>query len=335
MKNMDSILDCEIYRRVGIELEANTPSGEIKRLSKNEAPEGAQYIGALIHDITKERVEIHGWHNTHNNNCWIIKPDSSCGVEICTPILKGWTGLKSLLHVIDGMKGHVSSDGRCSLHAHVNVSDLSIDKIASVISWWIKCELVFMDLMPERRKCNRYCQLIGLSDFIDIDSDYDPELLIELLADQKYYSINTFHLRKDRRKTLEFRFMGNEGCIDSYTAKNWIRLILYFVEVVSVLNMPKPYEYGNQWSSFCWLDPIDVFDLLGFDNPKLLSPGLKQVRDWTLCRLLKNVKSDLIGIWSQTGRKVAISQIEGMYNGESLPLSNEMQENLYSDRYAI
>jgi hypothetical protein len=30
----------------------------------------------------------------------MVKPDSSCGIEICSSILKGWRGLASLIKVI-------------------------------------------------------------------------------------------------------------------------------------------------------------------------------------------------------------------------------------------
>jgi hypothetical protein len=333
---MDALLDCEIYRRFGVEVEVNTPSGEIKKLSKNEAPEGAQYIANIVNKITTQRVEVHGWHSTHNNNCWVVKPDSSCGVEICTPILKGWTGLKLLLNVIDSVHKHVGIDSRCSLHLHVNVEDLDREEIGNILAWWIKCEPVFMDAMVEPRKCNRYCKLIGMCDLFRVEEEYDPYFLVESLADEKYFSVNTFHLAKDKRKTIEFRFMGHEGCVNPYTAKNWIRLLLHFVESAIMNEYPSPYEAGNHWSSLCWLDPIDVYNFLGFNNSQYLSAGLKQVRNWLTYRLMTNTRTTrLPGIWSAKGRKIALEQIDTLYQGETLPSSQNMHEELYSERYAI
>jgi len=193
-----------------------------------------------------------------------------------------------------------------------------------------------MDAMVEPRKCNRYCKPIGLCDLFQADIEYDPYFLVENLADEKYFSVNTFHLAKEKRKTIEFRFMGHEGCINAFTAKNWIRLLLHFVETATTNEYPAPYQEGNAWSSLCWLDPVDVYNFLGFNNPQYLSAGLKQVRNWFTYRLISNARTyKLPGIWSPKGRRIALEQIEGLYKGESLPLSQNMHEELYSERYAI
>jgi hypothetical protein len=75
----------------------------------------------------------------------------------------------------------IQSDNRCSFHVHIDVSDLSEIKLASVISWWIKCEPVFLDSVPAKRKKNQYCQFLGEMDIFDDIEDglMSPELVVQ------------------------------------------------------------------------------------------------------------------------------------------------------------
>lgn len=330
---MDNIIDCEIYRRFGVEIEVNTPSGEIKKLGKKEAPEGAQYLANIINKTTNTRVEVHGWHQTHNNNKWVVKPDSSCGVEICTPIMKGWYDLKSLVQVIDNLGDKIDADTRCSLHVHVNLEDLSEEDIGKILAYWVKCEAVFIDSVPDRRKKNRYCQYIGVSSLFDLHEYTDPKTLLILLSDNKYYTINTFHLGNRDRKTMEFRLLENTGCLDPFMTKNWVRLVLHFVETAINSDFPGDFEKGNPWTSLMWLDPHDVFKFLQFDQPKLLSDGMKQVRNWFLQRLVDNCKSELSGPYSDNMRTVAHKEIRELARTLQ-PCGESLEEQLYSDKYS-
>ena len=76
--------------------------------------------------------------------------------------------------------------------------------------------------------------------------------------------------------------------------------------------MPVEYVPNNRWSGYCWLDPIDVFEFLGFMPDQYeLSPGLQEVRDWFLKRLQTNIKNpDMDGVLGDKGRKIAKEQIE-------------------------
>lgn len=332
--------DCKSYRRFGIEIEINTPSGEIKPLAKKEAPEGARYVANIIQKTTKQRVEIHGWHLTHNNNCWLVKPDSSCGIEVCSPIMKGWQDLKSLLEVIQAFSEDsvIKADRRCSFHIHVNVGDLRVTELGAVLGHWVKCEPVFFDTVPSFRKKNRYCQYIGISDLFEHNVRYDPDDIINMLSSVKYYSVNTFHLKKEKRKTIEFRIAENDICLDPFMAKNWVRLILHFIECTRK-PFPKPYKEGDQWSGLLWLDPHDVFKLLGFDRPDL-SDGLQQVKQWLIGRLSVNgYDSKLTGVWSNAARQVAYSQVQEIMQANEMEYGYYMPRDplyhLYDDKFAI
>lgn len=338
MDSTKEILSLDSNRRFGVEIEINAFDMRSRPFVEGDLPEGIQYVGNLIQKITEERVLIHAWGNDHHNDVWIVKPDGSCGMEVCTPVMKGWNGLIRTCKVIDEFSKNekITSDQRCSFHVHVDVSDLNEWQLASVITWWVKCEPVFLDSVPACRKKNQYCQCLGQTDIFDNIEDglFPPEVLLVKLGRCKYYTINTFHYHNKKRKTIEFRIMDNECCLDPWMAKNWIRLIIHFVESAIKRGIPIRYEFGNKWSGYSWLDPFDVFDFLGFSGEYDLSPGLQQVKSWFITRLHTHSKNlGLRGVMSDVGRKISQEQIDLMY--DVLPIQEVCKEDLYGDKFRI
>ena len=337
---MDSpLFDCRSYRRFGVEIEINTLDGSVKRpdTEHGEIALGADLLAHIVHKTTGDRVEVQHWDYIHNNKDWIIKHDISCGMEINSPVLKGWTGLKKLIQVVDMIsKSSLNADERCSLHVHINIADLNKRQLASVIAYYIKCEHVLFDSFPDHRKSNRYCQFLGMSDMFSHDQYLDAGDLINKVSNTKYYSLNTYHFMRgggftennQRRLSVEIRMAENKGCIDPFFVKNWVRLLLHFFDVTKSLPLPYNYIDGDPWSGLLWLDTPDVFRLLGFDNEDQLSNGMKQVRGWFISRLKENTLCELPGIWSKAGR---------YKNWDDIPNESEViDENaLYGEKYII
>lgn len=314
---MDSLLTCKKNRRFGIEIELNSLDGDLARPKYNDKmPEGSRLLASLVRKATREGVEIMDWDYTNNNDCWIIKPDMSCGIELCSPILKDGWGMDRLLWVIDAIReSKLNADDRCSLHIHVNVGDfvsfphgwLESKELTSVVCHWIKCEPVFLDAMPPKRKINTYCPAIGMTDLVQHDTRCDNRV-VDRLSHIKYYTINMYHMRQGRRPTIEFRIADNEACIDPVYARNWIRLILHFVEMTKYLLPLRRYRQGDSDSGLVWLDPLRVFQLLGFDRP--LDCELMEVRGWFLERIKKyNQEFGLPGAFSGEGRSIARDEV--------------------------
>lgn len=312
-------------RRFGVEIELNAFDNRDFRkfpLRKGELPEGIHYVGNLITKMLGTPADICKWGHTHNNNHWVLKPDSSCGIEVCSPVSKGWVGLKNICRVIDLFRHdpHIQADQKCSLHVHMDMADMCStggpgsrwdDELGVVLAYWMKCEGVFLDSVPAQRKRNRYCQCIGVCDLFEHDHDYRPKDLVKLLGQQKYYSINTYHLCQNRRPTIEFRIVESEGCRDPYLVKNWIRLLVHFVEVAKRHQYPPSYTPGDKWSSLLWLDPDDVMGFLGFNGGYELSRGMEQTRNWFLARLYANMADNkMAGVWSDKARQIAKEQID-------------------------
>ena len=313
-------LNLNYLRRFGAEIEINAfdmrnrPAGH----SEGRLPEGIHQVALTLGRKVNGGVRVHKWSYDHNNTEWVVKPDSSCGMEVCTPVLKGWLGVRELCSGIMALSEdpRVSADDRCSFHVHVDMSDLSEREVATVLTWWVKCEAVFMDSVPFSRKLNQYCQLLSQSEIFQSVEDelYSHDTLIRRLGHCKYYSVNTYHYNSNRRKTVEFRIMDSECCLDPWMAKNWVRLLIHFVEMALRRGSPNEYSPGDPWTGYCWLDPREVFELLGFGGNFALSEGLREVRDWFVERLYMNVHdTPSVGAMSEAMRTVSESQITVLF----------------------
>ncbi|RTK93320.1 MAG: hypothetical protein EKK64_10445 [Neisseriaceae bacterium] len=331
-------ISTENYRRFGVEIEIN--SFDMRSKCLGTLPDGIYYISSLVKNTIKNKVTVHEWGNDHYNDVWILKPDSSCGIEICSPVMKGWRGLSEVCRVIDALHEDesVQADNRCSFHIHVDVSDLTEVEICSIISWWIKCEPIFMDLVPYDRKINQYCQYLGLHDKISTDL-MSYEDFLQIIGTSKYYSMNAYHLAKEKRRTLEFRIMDSSCCLNSWSAKNWVRLILHFIETSIKTGIPKKYKKGNPLSGLCWIDPIDFFKFLNWSSKCDLTDGMKQVRRWLLDRAYsKGRNHNLLGIASDNSRRFSINEFDKLieelfYNKEDIFLYTK--EDVYGNKYRI
>lgn len=289
-------LSCSSERRFGIEIEINAFDGK-NRPDDGKRVAGIDQVCDLVGKHTEEGAEVRGYEHTNGNSTWIIKPDSSCGMEICTPILKGWKGVNKVCTVVEALRkdSRIVADSRCSVHLHTDISDLSKEQLAKVIMWWLKIEPIMMDAMPPERKRNRYCQFLGLTPLFQHDEIFSHDDIIKKIGNVKYYTLNTNQYIKNGRKSIEFRIIEGAGARDPYLVKNWTRLILHFMDIALAHPFPVKYEEGNPWSSICWLDTEDTMRFLGFsDNPKKynLSKGLEQARDWFLARLQKYMNKE-------------------------------------------
>ena len=325
MNDEKKITDIRSKRRFGVEIELNSFDNrdfKISPLGLDEIPEGAEEVAEIIADVTKAPVNIIKWNYTNNNEEWIVKYDSTCGIEVCSPVLAGWAGIREVAKVVEAFKKeNVPCDEKCSFHVHV-ATDRDKRKTAKMMAHWIKCEAVFSDSIPDHRKKNSYCQQIGLSDFFNTDTVFCPDDILNCLGANKYYTLNCYHLRKKRRSTVEFRIIENEACVNPFFVSNWLKLMLYFVDVGLSAEEITPYEKGNSKSSFLWLDFKEVMSFLNLSLENDITPESEEVRNWFISRVRKNVKSSLTGIWSSEGRQVTNKQVEEYVSSLNINIEN-------------
>ena len=295
-------------RNFGVEIEINSFDQRDFReqsLHKGERPEGMDYIFDNLLRMGLE-TKIEDWHNSHNNTNWICKPDSSCGIEICSPVSNK---LEDLIKVIDFLSKDklVKVDSRCAFHVHFDVEDLCFDELVLILCWWIKFEHIFFDAMPDSRKNNKYCQCIGITDLFEHDEVINGKNIVSKLGRSKYISCNTFHLCKGNRNSIEFRIADSEACLDVEYSKNWILLLEHFIKVSIKSDIP---------DSLCWENPKKFISFLLEENLD------DEVKNWFFDRILKNINSNILN-WNLPFRKHSILEF------------NEIFENLQLDKYYI
>lgn len=281
-------------RMIGVEIELNSLDNRdfIKNpLSRGEMPLGIDHISDLVSSIGLES-EVHGWQYNHGNKKWCCKPDSSCGIEVCSPVLR-FSELDQIFDVLDllAKENNITIDDRCSFHVHV---DLSFDEIASVLAWWVKCEHVFMDFAIPHRKNNRYCKSIGLTSLFNSDDLIVPIVLIKKMSD-KYLTTNSFHFFNKKRNSIEFRLA--EGTKNSEFASNWIALIFCFLDACKESGIPEDYR---------WLDANQVLDFI-FKN------ATASLKKWFLERLLLNCLSGSSFPFDPNTRRHAFNEYIDVY----------------------
>lgn len=292
--------------RFGVEIEIDSFDGRdflTRPLRLGELPEGVRQVADIVSDLGKP-VQVHDWKNNHNNSVWICKPDSSCGFELCSPVLDE-SELSEVSEVMDALKSdsRVNCGDLCAFHVHIDVSDLvgeipeASSRLCSVLSWWIKSEAVFADAMPDRRKDSRFCKCIGFTDLFSHDEKPVPCLVVDKLKD-KYLTLNTHHLTARKRNSIEFRLL--EGTKDSSVAVPWVSLLLNFVRKSSSMAIPENYR---------WLERSEVADMF------LAAADM----DWLTRRINQNRPSSASKFWAARDSALSVQADSGTFFGRTAP----------------
>lgn len=235
--------------RFGVEIELDSLDGRDfsdRPLSPGEMPAGSDLVAGIVSGLGLE-VQTHGWKHNHNNSVWVCKPDSSCGMELCSPVLDE-SRLNEVVLVLDALaaRSEVTSGPNCALHVHVDVSSMisgvpeSSESLCAVLAWWVKCEAVMLDSVPSRRRNSRFCRCIGFSDLFGHDERVVPCMSVSKLRD-KYLTLNTHHLVARKRNSIEFRIL--EGTKDSSLCESWVGFVLNFVSRAAAAGMPEDYRW--------------------------------------------------------------------------------------------
>jgi hypothetical protein len=280
--------------RFGVEIEINAFDGRdfVKNpLTHGERPDGIREVASILSSVGLDS-EVQHWQYNHDNSFWACKPDASCGIEICSPVLHR-SRMGELLLALSSLESdpRVSCDARCSFHVHLEVDagpNPAISKgLCSVLSRWVRCEHVFVDSFPSWRKTNRFCRCVGMSGLFGPDDLVTPVGTFEKMAD-KYLTLNTFHLYNRRRSSIEFRL--GEGTTSPHFAENWLGVIFDFVDRCESAGPP---------SSYLWMEPGEVLEFLDLKGPH---------GRWFLQRLNENCLSCDSGFWSSDSRMHAFRE---------------------------
>ena len=112
---------------------------------------------------------------------------------------------------------------RCSIHVHVNVSDLDEAKVREFILLYALLEPLFFEMVDESRRNNIFCVPLSFTFLNKYYPSKDVEYLIEKWASgsYKYTAFNIIPLGK--QGSIEFRHL--QGTDDNKLFSNWLEAI--------------------------------------------------------------------------------------------------------------
>lgn len=160
-------------------------------------------------------------YNHRTQRCWKLVTDSSCGLELVSPILEGYDGLdqiKTVLEVLRRLGAKVNKD--CGTHVHLDARWLDFEQIKAFAQKFINNEDLFDAIQPESRRGNknRYCQGHRRR---NVSRTRSIEKLILAVGVNRYTKLNlhSFH----RYGSIEIRH--HAGTLNYNKISNWIQLL--------------------------------------------------------------------------------------------------------------
>lgn len=285
-------------RRFGIELEFGNSMPKTK-------------VGTVIRSVSSIPVLTTQYQPSIDNNFWHVKSDATCGpfgrlgpkgVEVASFIGKGVDNLQHITDVaLELSKAGCKVNDNCGLHIHVDAVDLSIRQVGNLLAHWFKIEQCLQFSLPERRRNNEYCKLLGSK--IQV-----PKHLPLLSSPENFYcfvapvnlgyfenqdrrvNFNIVNYTRamfygsDVRKTIELRWP--EGTLESADIKGWTVLFLYFIEICKNRSFPVNLESTSLTEMLIYLG-------LGQEGSKfsILSEYLLDIKIWLLERFVKYSKN--------------------------------------------
>lgn len=140
-----------LYTTVGFELEFIPPACGVdqvyRELQRNSVPVDFQ---------TRWRRTP---STTSSTGVWDLKPDSSCGYELVSPIISTMRQLKDAANVarLVSLAGGTVNE-RCGFHIHLGIVNLTGDALDRLFRFLSRYEEAFFMLVGDNRRRNPYCK---------------------------------------------------------------------------------------------------------------------------------------------------------------------------------
>lgn len=160
---------------------------------------------------------------------WKVVPDSTCGAEAVSPILRGkegWQQVKVAMQALRSAGASVSR--RCGMHVHLDMGDMDGTQIARFIELYVEFQAeIDAFVSPSRRSGadNQWCQpwyggIARVANYFRDHGTCQPGV-------SRYHTINVASYAK--YGTIEVR--QHQGSLNAATAKSWGTLLMALVEV--------------------------------------------------------------------------------------------------------
>ena len=286
-----------LSRRFGIEYEFR------------DHPNGRDGLAQAVRTVRGQSAEIAGYRHSHDNDYWDCKTDSSCGLEVSTPVLSGPRGLKVAGDVLQAIRrAGYRVDHHCGQHVHVEVADYDFNQLKVLLCYWLKIEHAVMCATPAHRRGNTYCAEFRSKAGFQPNRQYSPDDVYRRIVSNRHDIVNFSNFA--RYRTVEFRF--GDMTYDVDVVKNRVRFLVRFVELCR--NMPAPRDLN-------WFTPKQVLRFFGLlDAPggtveKRFSPAVLSMRAWLLDNLQANMPSGPEFVKDRT-------QVSALLEGGSRPATD-------------
>ncbi len=258
-------------------------------------------ISKIITSVSKKEVVISRFCKSSNKTAWNIKPDASCGTEI-TSYIANTNDIPDILDVVRTLQDTgVKVTDNCGFHIHVEVKNLNVKQISSIVAHWMKIEDIFLETVPVRRRENMYCkswkkvdpELFGpVGQFLYRTKLFNGSEFWDFIKPESPYTIQCQKRRTTLnivnyaayidgifyRPTLELRLP--ESTLNADDVECWIIMFINFINNCKNKEMPKDLTTCNI---------NEFFEVLGLKGgaDEILSPKLTKVKFWLLDRILQ------------------------------------------------
>lgn len=271
---------------------------------------GIHHIRRIIEQNSSIPVKTCAYRATINNSYWDVKHDGSCGKKTDkfgineggyeVNSFKAYTA-KDLHHICmiakKLKKSGLQVNNNCGVHIHIDASDFSETQMGVFIYNWLLIEETVLQSVPDCRRRSKYCcKNIASRIKLEEDAFLSPEIIwehyrpkttklhdnmdrrlaVNLVNYYRHLKLKYYH-----RPTIEFRFP--EGTLISGNVKNWVKLLLHFVNRMSNIKteMLAVKSVGLE-------ETLEIMGLGGIDNNfSILSPSLHETKVWFLKRIMR------------------------------------------------
>jgi len=179
-----------------------------------------------------------GYNHTTQNH-WKIVTDSTCGLELVSPILSGKKGMENAKCIIDCLANieGVTVNRDCGIHVHVGASDITTQGIKNVVLFYAKNQHIIQSILAPSRRNSRWTNTLAnnYGDLTQINSRLNGcnsvSEVISAFNGTRYQTVNL--QAYSRQRTVEFRQHG--GSLDSEKILNWAHWLITTVEMCNQL----------------------------------------------------------------------------------------------------
>lgn len=160
---------------------------------------------------------------------YVCKPDSSCGFEICSPILRSKDDLEQIHNIISSINDYCQNnhihpiDKNCGLHVHIDIEDYDLLSFHNLIRNVLDLEEnYFPNFLHSNRLNNNFCKFLDrpVEKLLHCKSMKEFKTKLKQTCD-KYYGTNLYSYLE--KSTIEFRYLHNT--LDFSEISNWVQFL--------------------------------------------------------------------------------------------------------------